>query len=133
MDIKPMHASTQVEQTQWSNLEQDTTAIHPHKRKEKRSKLEDAIGERPLHTSCATPPPPPAAAAPSAAGPSELLLGPRGGGGLGRGARDSRGSGGGFLLEHGPVKGVVILVVQGAEQDAEQLPQIHVVWGFIKT
>lgn len=86
-----------------------------------------------LHTSCATPPPPPAAAAPSAAGPSELLLGPRGSGGLGCGARDSRSGGGGFLLEHGPVKGVVILVVQRAEQDAEQLPQIHVVWGFIKT
>ena len=26
-----------------------------------------------------------------------------------------------FLFEHGPVKGVVVLVVQGSEQDAEQL------------
>ena len=87
----------------------------------------------PTHTSSTAPPPPPAAAAPSAAGPSELLLGARGGGGLGCGAGHSRSSGGSLLLEHSPVKGVVILMMQSAEQNAEQLPQIHVVWSLIKT
>ena len=36
-------------------------------------------------------------------------------------------SGGGFLLEDGPVEHIVVLVVEGAEEDAEQLPQVHVV------
>ena len=32
-----------------------------------------------------------------------------------------------FLFEDGPVEDVVVLVVEGAEKDAEQLPQVHVV------
>ena len=39
----------------------------------------------------------------------------------------------GLLLQHGPVEGVVVLVVQRAEQDAEQLPQVHVVRGLVET
>ena len=37
-----------------------------------------------------------------------------------------------FLLQHGPVEGVVVLVVEGAEQDAEQLPQVHVVGALLE-
>ena len=33
----------------------------------------------------------------------------------------------GLLLQQSPVKGVVVLVVQRTEQDAEQLTQVHVV------
>ena len=36
------------------------------------------------------------------------------------------------MLEHGPVKRIVILVVECAEQDTEQLSQVHVVWGLVK-
>ena len=32
-----------------------------------------------------------------------------------------------LLLQDGPVEDVVVLVVEGAEQDAEQLAQVHVV------
>jgi hypothetical protein len=55
-------------------------------------------------------------------------------GGRGHGGRGSsdRGAGGSFLFQHGPVKGVVILVVEGAEEDAEQLPEIHVVRGLLE-
>ena len=35
---------------------------------------------------------------------------------------------GGLLLEHRPVEGVVVLVVEGPEEDSEELAQIHVVW-----
>lgn len=38
----------------------------------------------------------------------------------------------GFLFQHGPVKCVVILVVQSPEEDAKQLAQIHVVWSLLK-
>lgn len=37
-----------------------------------------------------------------------------------------------LLLQHGPVKSVVILVMQSPEQYAEELSQVHVVWSFIK-
>lgn len=37
-----------------------------------------------------------------------------------------------LLLHHGPVEGVVVLVVEGAEQDAEQLAQIHVVGRLVE-
>lgn len=36
------------------------------------------------------------------------------------------------MLEHGPVESVIILMVERAEEDAEQLTQVHVVWGLIK-
>jgi len=38
----------------------------------------------------------------------------------------------GLLLQHGPVEGVVVLVVQRAEEDPEQLAQVHVVGGLFK-
>ena len=38
-----------------------------------------------------------------------------------------------LLLQHSPVKSVVILVIQGAEQDPEQLPQIHVIRAFLES
>ena len=62
-----------------------------------------------------------------------ILAGPRhcGRGHRCRGSPD-RGAGGSFLFQHGPVEGVVILVVEGAEQDAEQLPEIHVVRGLLE-
>ena len=41
-------------------------------------------------------------------------------------------SSGSLLLEDGPIKHIVILVVQRAEEDAEKLPQVHVVWGLLK-
>ena len=34
----------------------------------------------------------------------------------------------GLLLEHRPVEGVVVLVVERPEEDSEELAQIHVVW-----
>lgn len=34
---------------------------------------------------------------------------------------------GDLLLEQRPVEGEVVLVIEGAEQDAEELPQVHVV------
>jgi len=37
-----------------------------------------------------------------------------------------------LLLEHRPVERVVVLVVEGAEQDAEQLAQVHVVGRLVK-
>ena len=39
----------------------------------------------------------------------------------GRGASHS-GAGGSLLLQHGPVEGVVVLVVEGAEEDPEHGP-----------
>lgn len=45
-------------------------------------------------------------------------------------------SGGGqscLLLQHGPVERVVVLVVQRAEEDPEQLPQVHVVGSLLET
>ena len=65
--------------------------------------------------------------------PCNILAGPRHCG-RGHGCRGSpdRGAGGSFLFQHGPVKGVVILVVEGAEQDAEQLPEIHVVRSLLE-
>jgi len=36
-------------------------------------------------------------------------------------------TGRGLLLQHGPVEGVVVLVVQRAEKDPKELPEIHVV------
>jgi len=38
-----------------------------------------------------------------------------------------------LLLQHGPVEGVVVLVVKGAEQNPKQLPEIHVVWCLLKS
>ena len=32
-----------------------------------------------------------------------------------------------LLLQHGPVKDVIVLVVQSAEQNAKQLPEVHVI------
>ncbi len=40
---------------------------------------------------------------------------------------DGVGRGGRLLLQHGPVERVVVLVVERAEQDAEQLAKVHVV------
>ena len=37
------------------------------------------------------------------------------------------------LFEDGPVEGVVVLVVQRAEKDAEQLSQIHIVGRLLET
>jgi len=37
-----------------------------------------------------------------------------------------------LLLQHGPVEGVVVLVVQGAEEDPEELPEIHVVRSLLE-
>merc|ERR1719193_1047113 len=37
-----------------------------------------------------------------------------------------------LLLQHCPVEGVVILMVEGTEQDPEELSEIHVVWGLLK-
>jgi len=42
------------------------------------------------------------------------------------------GTGCSLLLQHGPVEGVVVLVVQGSEEDPEQLPEIHVVWSLFE-
>jgi len=50
-----------------------------------------------------------------------------------RGGRASHCSAGGrLLLQHGPVEGVVVLVVQGSEEDPKQLPEIHVVWSLLE-
>jgi len=54
----------------------------------------------------------------------------------GRGDR-GRGSpygsaGSSLLLQHSPVEGVVILVVQRTEEDPKELPEIHVVWSLLK-
>lgn len=38
-----------------------------------------------------------------------------------------------LLLQHRPVERVVVLVVERAEQYAEQLPQVHVVGRLLKT
>lgn len=38
-----------------------------------------------------------------------------------------------LLLQHRPVKRVVVLVVQRAEQNSEQLTKVHVIWTFLKT
>lgn len=40
---------------------------------------------------------------------------------------------GSLLLENGPIKDVVILMVQSAEQNSEQLAEVHVVRRFFKT
>jgi len=57
--------------------------------------------------------------------------GHRGWNSRGRGA--SHGSAGcSLLLQHGPVEGVVVLVVQGSEEDPKQLPEIHVVWSLLE-
>ena len=45
-----------------------------------------------------------------------------------RGVARSRNTCGGLLLEHRPVEGVVVLVVEGPEEDSEELAQVHVVW-----
>ena len=41
-------------------------------------------------------------------------------------------AGSGLLLQHGPVEDVVVLVAEGAEQDPEQLAQVHVVGGLFE-
>ena len=53
--------------------------------------------------------------------------GATGSGSVGRGGRSGR-----LLLEHGPIKRIVILMIQSAEKDAEQLPQVHVVGSLLK-
>lgn len=50
----------------------------------------------------------------------------------GGGGSPHGGAGGGLLLQHGPVEGVVVLVVEGAEEDPEQLTEIHVVGGLLE-
>ena len=40
--------------------------------------------------------------------------------------------GGCLLFEHGPIKRIIILMIQSAEKDAEQLPQVHVVRSLLK-
>ena len=41
--------------------------------------------------------------------------------------------GGCLLFEHGPVKRIIILMIQRAEEDTEQLPQVHVVRSLLKS
>ena len=43
-----------------------------------------------------------------------------------------RGLLGDLLLEQRPVEGEVVLVIEGAEQDPEELPQVHVVGVLVK-
>ena len=56
----------------------------------------------------------------------------RGGGLGGRAALDPGGRQGGLLLQHGPVEGVIVLVIEGAEEDPEELPQVHVVGSLLE-
>jgi len=50
-----------------------------------------------------------------------------------RGGSASHGSTGcSLLLQHRPVEGVVVLVVEGAEEDPEELPEIHVVGSLLE-
>ena len=53
--------------------------------------------------------------------------GATGSGSVGRGGRS-----GCLLLEHGPIKRIVVLMIESAEKDAEQLPQVHVVGSLLK-
>ena len=65
--------------------------------------------------------------------PGYILARPRHcGRGHGCGGSPDSSTGGSFLFQHGPVESVVILVVEGSEEDAEQLPEIHVVWGLLE-
>ena len=64
------------------------------------------------------------------AGAWELRLkGSRGSDGDGARGGGNRGS---LLLQHRPVEGVVVLVVEGAEEDSEELAQVHVVGAFLE-
>ena len=38
-----------------------------------------------------------------------------------------------LLFQQCPVKGVVVLMVECAEENTEQLAQVHVVWGLLKS
>lgn len=54
-------------------------------------------------------------------------------GGLGSGRGQACLSRGGFLLLHCPIEGEVILVVEGAEQDPEELSEVEIVGLFLET
>ena len=55
----------------------------------------------------------------------------QGSGHSGEGAAGA-GRGGSLLLEQCPVKGVVVLVIESAEEDTEELTEVHVVGCLLK-